>query len=586
MIQPNMKQPSTTNQPVPPVEQTVQPTRRPVQSASHEGQTTRGTGPSKQRAVRDDDRAVSEILGAILVFGILIALLFLVQMTAVPTWNQQVEFDHNERAQADIGELGNAIERVDGSGVGETVTVELGTRYPTRPLLYNPPSVSGTLRTTPHGEIVIEGARSTGDVGDYWDGSTVRYDTRTYAYSVEYNEFSDAPDRTRYEHGTVANQFGGDVTIVEQARPVISGNQISLVTLTGDSNRTSVQPFQVPVTPVSDQSRTVSVSGVDGEDITLSLRTALPEDTWQEMLVGELDTGNLVAIEYVPGPEYATVTLALDGTETYTLRTSRVGIGADIDQTTPAYLDRVQGGGTYVPVGSTDRLTVEVRDQFNAPKSGVAVTYQVVQGSGTFADDPTPGDGNFTVSSDPRGSTSVVFSPQSAGQVVVEATATLYDSPGTQAAERVRFELSTTASDGSGDDDGVINPNDPSSVRLAEVTTAGSTAVLEFENLATTAVDWSQIRISFVSKQAGQTGPFDFEITPENRDPFGHVVGDDFVEITPTPLQFGPGGTAGAVATVTVDLTQSGPGFSRGDFLVLNVRNQEHRLATYFVGMQ
>jgi len=542
------------------------------------------TDSNTNRQCRTDDRAVSEILGAIMVFGILLALLFLIQMTAVPTWNQQVEYDHDQRVQGDVGEIGNAIERVQASGTAESVGVELGLRYPYRPLLYNPPAVSGELQTVPNGDIVVEGANASDEVGDFWDGSELSYPTRSITYSADYNEYNDAPVRTVYEHGTVANRFDGEVTIVRQPRQVVRDNAINLVALTGEVDRDSVEPTTVQVTPVTRSARTISVTGANGDDITISLRTTLPEATWNELLADELDNGHVLSVDYTAATSPATVTITLDGAETYTLRTALVGVGTNLDETQPAYLERIAGGGEFVPVGASDRLTVEVRDQFNAPVTGVDVTYDVVEGSGEFVGDSTPGDNSHTRQSDSNGQTSVVFEPGTTGTVTVEATANLNGVAGTQEEEVVRFEMSTTADgDGEGGDGGVINPSDPLSIRLDDVSRQGPPdATLTFENLDEVS-EWTYIRAAFILKQAGGPSPAGIEITPEGKNTISMGFGDDFEEITPTPLSFGPAGSSTDERTVTLNLVGSGGGFNNGDLLVINTLNQDGRLATYFV---
>ena len=49
-----------------------------------------------------DERGVSEVLGAILVFGILVVLLATIQTQAIPAANEQVEFNHNQEVQSDL----------------------------------------------------------------------------------------------------------------------------------------------------------------------------------------------------------------------------------------------------------------------------------------------------------------------------------------------------------------------------------------------------------------------------------------------------------------------------------------------------
>lgn len=537
-----------------------------------------------------DDRAVSEILGAMLVFGLLIALLLLVQITMVPTWNHQAELAHSERVQDDMGELGNTIEGVQYGDTPASVSIDLGLRYTARPFLVNPSPAEGTLRTSDLGSVSITNAQASGEVGDFWDGSTISHPTQAITYRHGYNEFQDAPREISYAHGTVASNYDHGATVLRQPRQLVSDNQIDLTAISGTLDRQGVDRSTVTATPMARSPRTISVSGIDdgaggADDIEISLETTLPESTWQELLAGELENGHLLALEYDTSTDPATVTLVLDGSVTYDLRTASVGVGENPERTAPTYLERVQGGDSHVSVGSTDRLAVEVRDQFNAPKSGVDVTYEVVSGSGSFRGEETPGDGIHTVVSGTDGQAGVAFTPLSSGQVVVEARAELNDQSGTQAEEMVTFAMTTQVGPEDESEGDIINPRDPRSITLDSVDQTQRTVTVTFENLANTPRQWTGLRIPFTSKQAGQRIPLEVQLTPEEKDTVPYIIGDDFEAITPTPLTFGPAGTDEATRTITIEMP-AGQALQRGDFVVITALDGANRATTYFVSAQ
>ena len=80
---------------------------------------------SPGRRFRADERAVSEVLGSILLFGLLMTVLVLIQTNAVPAQNQQVEFEHNQRVQQDMLGLDRAVLQAATSDVPTTADVEL-----------------------------------------------------------------------------------------------------------------------------------------------------------------------------------------------------------------------------------------------------------------------------------------------------------------------------------------------------------------------------------------------------------------------------------------------------------------------------
>jgi hypothetical protein len=60
---------------------------------------------------------------------------------------------------------------------------------------------------------------------------------------------------------------------------------------------------------------------------------------------------------------------------------AKVGVGTGTTQTEPAYITAVEGQGSTIDVGGTQKLTVEVRDDYNKPLRGATVRANVSEGS-------------------------------------------------------------------------------------------------------------------------------------------------------------------------------------------------------------
>jgi hypothetical protein len=113
----------------------------------------------------------------------------------------------------------------------------------------------------------------------------------------------------------------------------------------------------VTVEPTSAPTRTVSVTAGD-DPITVSVPTAIPEDTWTELLAPEYDGNNVTTNDrYVddydcanPAPEpCGRLTVTLEANATYDLRLGEVGIAADATDERAVYLTAVDGDdGTYL----------------------------------------------------------------------------------------------------------------------------------------------------------------------------------------------------------------------------------------------
>ncbi|WP_101294706.1 Ig-like domain-containing protein [Halegenticoccus soli] len=348
---------------------------------------------------RDDERAVTVQIGAVLLFGILIVSMSLYQATAVPAENREVEFDHSQRVQEDMLEVRNAVLRSASSGTTQPASVSLGTRYPNRLLFVNPPPATGRISTTGAATdgVVVENARALDpETRDYWTGAPRSYETTGLGYRPGYNEYDGAPV-TAYEHSVLYDRFGEGTTIARTDQRLVEGRRISLVTLDGALSDARAGATEIDFRPASPAARTVAVTD-DGDPVTITVATRLPEDAWRELLDPELETegGYVRGIDYAAGSPYNRLTLTLVPNETYRLRLARVGVGRGVAPAEPRYLALVDRQDGPVAPGSTHRVTVEARDRFNNPVSGVRVTADATAGDYANASAVTGADGRAT----------------------------------------------------------------------------------------------------------------------------------------------------------------------------------------------
>ncbi len=335
----------------------------------------------------DADRAVSPVIGAILMFALALALLALLQTTAIPALNEELEFQHNDRVRSDLGELDGAVDRVAASGNGETVTVGAGLRYPPRLFFVNPPPASGTVRTTAAGTVAIDNASAAGETGDYWNGAPRTFETRALEYAPDYNEYRGAPT-TVVEPWVRYDRFE-ERAVTRTDQDLVDGRRLDLVALEGERSVSRTDDVAIDVDPTSAPTRTVTV-GDRGEPITLTLPSRLPEDEWEDLLADELDPAGDRDDRYVtsvecreaPPEPCGQVTLTLERGATYELRLGAVALGGGASGADAAYLTDVEGDVTAVPETGRQRLVVEARDRFDNPVSGVRVNGSV-DGVGT-----------------------------------------------------------------------------------------------------------------------------------------------------------------------------------------------------------
>ncbi|MFC3958390.1 hypothetical protein [Halovivax cerinus] len=182
------------------------------------------------------ERGVTVVIGAVLMFGLLVSALAMYQVNVVPTENEQTEWDHHQRVTGDLIDLRNAIVNAGNQDTTREASIELGAQYDSRTFSINPPDPGGTIRTnstgTPQVEITFD------------DGSTESFDTSFVEYEPDYTEY-DAPT-TIIEHGLVYDEHG-HVNVTRDAGSVVSDERIVVPLIEGDLSESGRSSASVTV---------------------------------------------------------------------------------------------------------------------------------------------------------------------------------------------------------------------------------------------------------------------------------------------------------------------------------------------------
>ncbi|MEF8756717.1 MAG: hypothetical protein V5A33_00620 [Halobacteriales archaeon] len=389
------------------------------------------------------DRGASTQLGAVLLFGFLIAAITIWQVQVVPEANAEIEYTHSQRVQGDLQEVRNGIVSAPGGSTTRSVTIEMGPEYPTRTLFVNPPPPTGTLRTAGTANtslnLTLRNATAIGDeTADFWNGTARDYSTGGLLYEPGYNVYQNAPE-IRYENGVLYERHPAGQTTTVSGQTFVDGRRLTFVTLTGNISTGRNGAFSLDLRPTSSSTRTVSVTNESGGNVTVSVATRLSAETWTDLLDGEFvdQSGYVVrdSLTTTPlGNGFNRLTFELRANETYELRMANVRVGGPGTGSESAYVTDVSGDNRTVNAGGNTDLVVEVRDRFNNPVSGIDVSaVQPTNGSVTPDTVTTGSDGRATFTYE-------------APDVAAEATVRI-NIGGAGPARQVVFNLSVTDPD-------------------------------------------------------------------------------------------------------------------------------------------
>ena len=204
-----------------------------------------------------DDRGVSEVVGFILVFAILVILLSINQAQIVPAENSEIEFQHFQEVRNDLVEVRSSISTAGQNDVSQFPTVRLGTDYPPRIFAVNPPPATGTLQTSEAYNITITDE----------DGNTERIQTRFLEYQPSYREFESGS--TWYDNSVLyldESERGG-IVIIEEQNLITDNNTVRITALQNDFRQSGTRRVTVELYP--------TMAG-NLSDLTGELKIAIP----------------------------------------------------------------------------------------------------------------------------------------------------------------------------------------------------------------------------------------------------------------------------------------------------------------------
>jgi len=277
------------------------------------------------RQFAGDSRAVSAVIGFILIFGILMLLLTVYQAQIVPQQNAQTEFEHFEEVSDEMIEIRSAVSSAGQSDRSQFPTIQLGTTYQTRLLTINPPPPSGTLQTSEPYDIKIDGEP--------------RVPTRFLEYQPGYNELTTGS--VWYENSVVYHDDQDERVLIQDQSIVTGDERLRITALQNELDETGTDRLTVELYPT--ETNDIDFEELEEEGaVNITLPTRL-DDHWNETLTDDFDDSEFSINKDEPYPNGV---FALNITvDVEDIHINTVGIRSEPNQDTARNIDQDRVAG-------------------------------------------------------------------------------------------------------------------------------------------------------------------------------------------------------------------------------------------------
>jgi hypothetical protein len=235
----------------------------------------------------DDKRAVSQVIGALLIFVFLVIAFSGYQATIVPDQNAEIEFSHSQQVESDFVAIRNAVLNAQDAQT-QSQQIPLSVRYPSRAIAVNAGPGSGSLRTTELGAYELTGAGTTpADVCRLPPGPVT---TQRLSFTPNYNYYNEAPDRFTYEN-SIAYRSSGATERVDTTQTLVQGSTVRIRPLSGAIQQSRDGAVSVTATAGTTATQQIAAPG-SGATIDLRVPSDLAADEWRDQT--ELDEQEVV----------------------------------------------------------------------------------------------------------------------------------------------------------------------------------------------------------------------------------------------------------------------------------------------------
>jgi flagellin-like protein len=308
---------------------------------------------------RGATRGQSEVIGAILIFAIIVSLIGINQAFVVPDANADVEFQHNNEVQRDMVDIRSGTTEAAASNEPRSRSIALGTDYPTRFVSVNPPAPTGRFQTVDGGNISAN--HSDFDLGSVCGTGSDTPDTKFLRYEPNYNEYQNANPIT-IENTVTYRETSGD-PLFNTGQFFAQQSQVNIIRYVGDFEETSARTASVDLIPSETGRAEVDT---DEGNLTITLPSDLEATDWER-------TVNNENVEIADNASGSHVDFEFGGGIEYTVRCTTVGVNEQPD-VNPADLTEDGGEGAQGINPNTDGEIVLVStEEFQNTQENVTI---------------------------------------------------------------------------------------------------------------------------------------------------------------------------------------------------------------------
>lgn len=173
-----------------------------------------------------DDRAVSPLIGFVLLMAIVMGLIGILQSTAVPQWNREVEAKHFSSLRYEFADLSEVVSISASTRNPAKVVLRAGVDYPNYYILFSPSKASTTISAK---ELSVQVK------GMIAGAEAINLDDTTSAIIVEPNYLYSQRTKMVYEHSAVL-RIENDFVLADSEQNAFSNNSISLTLIKANFN--------------------------------------------------------------------------------------------------------------------------------------------------------------------------------------------------------------------------------------------------------------------------------------------------------------------------------------------------------------